>query len=396
MKKKINIALTYFLIAGIFGILLRFDRFSNLGIVYKNFLNTHSHIALLGWLYNLFLVYIQYDYYQDTNPRINKIFIASQFTFLGMLLSFPFVGYAPISIVFSTLYLFTSYWLIITLYQKKSQQPNITTKYLKVGGVFLFLSSLGPYALGYFMANKMQGSIGHHLSLYWFLHFLFNGYFTMVFLAMLSRKIQENYPQSPKIQKLIYNLFAWSTVPLYAQFITILHPANWVYLTSFVASSMQLYAFYLLSKPLTKIAQQQHAIKKLLFTLFTLSFFFKLLFQFFASLPFTYKFVAQSKPTLIIGFVHLVMLGMFTFFFLWYYRSKKSISQTPTSIASTLLLIAGVLLSELLLFSQAFSLYLFHQSIPLYPALLFYVSLPLPIGIAGLLYANLSKKFKPQ
>ncbi len=392
MKKKINIALSYFLIAGIFGILLRLDRFNNIGIVYKNFLNTHSHIALLGWLYNLFLVYIQYNYYQNNNPRINKIFIASQFTFLGMLFSFPFVGYAPISIVFSTLYLFTSYWLIITLFQKKSKQPTITSKYLKTGGVFLFLSSLGPYALGYFMANKMQGSIGHHLSLYWFLHFLFNGYFTMVFLAMLSGKIQEIHPQTEKTQNLIFNLFAWSTLPLYAQFITILHPANWVYITSFVASSLQLYAFYLLTRSLIKIARKQRAISKILFTLFTISFFLKLLFQFFASLPFTYTFVAQSKPTLIIGFVHLVMLGMFTFFFLWYYRAQKSISSTKTGNIFTLLLIAGVLLSELLLFSQAFSLYAFHQSIPHYFASLFSVSLLLPLGIAGLLYSNLTKK----
>ncbi len=396
MKKKINIALTYFLIAGIFGILLRFDRFSNLGIVYKNFLNTHSHIALLGWLYNLFLVYIQYDYYQDTNPRINKIFLASQVTFLGMLFSFPFVGYAPISIVFSTLYLFTSYWLIFTLFQKKGKQPSITSKYLKIGGVFLFLSSLGPYALGYFMANKMQGSIGHHLSLYWFLHFLFNGYFTMVFLAMLTNKVQNIHPQTEKTQKLIFNLFAWSTVPLYAQFITILHPANWVYIASFIASSMQLYAFYLLAKSLIKTARQQHTINKVLFVLFALSFFLKLLFQFFASLPITYKFVAQSKPTLIIGFVHLVMLGMFTFFFLWYYRIKNTFSQTPSSNISALLLVAGVLLSELLLFSQAFSLYIFHQSIPNYLAILFYVSLLIPLGIAGLLYANLQKKIRTE
>ncbi len=117
MKTKTIIAFAYLLIAATFGLLMRISIIEDLGINYKHFLHTHSHIALLGWLYNLAFIFITYYFFKSSIKKFNRIFWVSQITFLGMLFSFPFQGYAFWSITFSTLYLFASYWLIFEIFR---------------------------------------------------------------------------------------------------------------------------------------------------------------------------------------------------------------------------------------------------------------------------------------
>jgi len=366
-----------------------------LDFTYKNFLNTHSHIALLGWLYNLFLVFLANDFFKEKKKRFNQIFWITQFTFLGMLFSFPFVGYAPISIVFSTSYLFASYWLIVEIFKSKAP-PKLKYTYwmVKAGGFFLFLSSLGPYALGYFMSQKMQGSAGHHLSLYWFLHFLFNGFFFMIFLAMLIFKMNQHFTVSEKKQKQLFYLFSISTVPLYAQFALMVSASNVLYLLSFLASVMQVSGLYLFRVELLKLLRfNKSLIQKMLLGLVLLAFIFKLLFQIVASLPVVRDFVAVSKSTLIIGFIHLIMLGLFSLFFVWYYRSKNVFATTLTDKIGVWFFVCGVVFSEVLLFLQSFVLYFFKQMIPNYYHLLYMVS---SLMVVGLILMLVNQFIKPK
>ncbi len=354
-----------------------------LDFTYKNFLNTHSHIALLGWLYNLFLVFLANDFFVENKKKFNQIFWVTQCTFLGMLFSFPIVGYAPISIVFSTSYLFASYWLIVEIFRAKAPPQHIYTyKMIKAGGLFLFLSSLGPYALGYFMSQKMQGSAGHHLSLYWFLHFLFNGFFFMIFLAMLIFKMLQHFTISEKKQKQIFYLFGISIVPLYAQFALMVSTSTALYILSFLASSLQLIGLYLFRLELLMLlSYNKSTLQKVLLSIVYLAFGFKLCFQIIASLPFVRDFVATSKATLIIGFIHLVMLGLFSLFLVWYYRSKHISPRTLIEKTGVWLFIIGVVLSESLLFIQSFAIYFFKQMIPYYYHLLYIVSSFMVIGL---------------
>lgn len=383
LKTKTIIAFVYFLLAAVFGLLMRISFVENLGFNYKYFLHTHSHIALLGWLYNLALIFIEYYFFKGETKKFNRIFWVSQITFLGMLFSFPFQGYAFWSITFSTLYLFASYWLIIEIFRSSNKfKDKVEYKLLRMGGLFLFLSSIGPFALGAIMAKAMQDSIWYSLSIYWFLHFLFNGFFYTIFLSLLLHEVQKRVNISGKRIKWVYYLTVFSIIPLYAEFAIEVIPSNWVILLAFLSSSVQLVSILLIFKELRLfLFQVSNLINRSLLGLSLLALLLKVVFQLFASFPMLYQMVFNSKSTLVIGYLHMVMLGMFSLFFIWLLIEFKVIRLNLIFKLGIIIFLSGVLLSELVLFTQGAANYFWQYSLSNYYVLLYSVSALMPVGI---------------
>ena len=179
---------------------------------YKYLLHTHSHIALLGWLYNAALIVLQYFIFQKKKGVFNRIFWISQLTFVGMLFSFPFEGYGLFSITFSTLYLFCSYYLVYELFKhSKTLKSSYVARFIQWGGIYLVISSIGPFALGAIMANELKETIWYKLSIYLFIHFLYNGFFVFVVFAYLLNRF-ENLKNQGRIFHLM-NISASSLFP---------------------------------------------------------------------------------------------------------------------------------------------------------------------------------------
>ncbi len=364
-----------------------------LGYTYKHLLHTHSHIALLGWLYNLCLIFIGYYFLKDDAKKFNQIFWVSQLTFLGMLFSFPFQGYAFWSIGFSTLYLFASYWLIFELFKSTKGQREVENMLLRVGGVFLFLSSLGPFALGAIMAKEMQATVWYNLSIFWFLHFLFNGFFYAIFLALLINELKKNLSVSTLKIKWIYYLTLFSIVPLYAGFVLESVNSTWVFVLALLGSSAQFVSVLILLKEFRSYFMQIGCtLKKVLFGLAILALILKVLFQVVASFPLLNELVFNSKSTLIIGYLHIVMLGMFSLFFIWALLQQKIIEATKLFNWATWVFVLGIILSELVLFTQGVANYYWQYSLPNYYAILFSVSALMPLGITGMLASMVVNK----
>ena len=104
-KTQSFVALTYFLVASSLGIVLRLFPTISMNANYKFIVHTHSHIALLGWVYIglttlIFKLFIK----SEAKKKYSKIFVITQITILGMLFSFPITGYALFSIIFSKYY----------------------------------------------------------------------------------------------------------------------------------------------------------------------------------------------------------------------------------------------------------------------------------------------------
>lgn len=383
MKTKINISFAYFFIAAVFGLLMRASFTTDLGLNFKHLLHTHSHIALLGWLYNLSMIFIGYYFFKKREAKYNRIFWVSQITFLGMLFSFPFQGYAFWSITFSTLYLFASYWLIIEIYaSSKTSKKLIEHKLLRTGGFFLFLSSIGPFALGAIMAKDLQSSIWYGLSIYWFLHFLFNGFFYTVFLALLLTEVKKKVKISEKKIKWVYYLTVGSIIPLYAEFTIDSITSNWIIFLSIISSIAQVISVLLIGKELLLYINQIYSTtKKWLLSIPLIAWGLKIIFQLLLALPLLHKMVFNSKSTLIIGYLHLVMLGMFSLFFIWLLIETKVIQLNRLFKFGLFVFAAGVLLSEGLLFGQGLANYFWSYSLPTYYTSLYAVSSIMPTGI---------------
>ncbi len=190
IQNQVRIALLYFLIAASLGLLLRLWYVFDIDVNYKFIKHGHSHIALLGWVY-LCLTTIFYTLFIKQNDAIQRKyswgFIATQVTLVGMLLTFPIQGYAFLSITFSTLFLFASYWFTWFFFKniKEEIKAQSCFPYIKASLYYLVISSIGPWALGGIMATLGPTSIWYRLAIYFYLHFQYNGWMILAVLGIV-------------------------------------------------------------------------------------------------------------------------------------------------------------------------------------------------------------------
>ena len=116
-KKHVFVCLLNFFVAALLGLALRYFFVQPMGVNYRFLTHAHSHIAMLGWVYlMLFVLFVQY-FVPEKKPIYTKLFWITQFAVLGMLFSFPFQGYAAVSITFSTLHIFCSYYFAYLIFK---------------------------------------------------------------------------------------------------------------------------------------------------------------------------------------------------------------------------------------------------------------------------------------
>src|SRR5215472_3087683 len=113
-RKWLQISLFNLMLVASIGVILRYKiAFSLPFIDQKYLLNGHSHFAFAGWitqaLMTLLVACLSEQSGGNLFPKYRWLLIANLITAYGMLLTFPFVGYAFPSIVFSTLSIFVSY-----------------------------------------------------------------------------------------------------------------------------------------------------------------------------------------------------------------------------------------------------------------------------------------------
>lgn len=390
MKSKLTITLTFLFIAALFGWLLRLAAAGYISFNYKHFLHTHSHVALLGWVYNACLILTYESVLKKTETKTEKwLFGLTQISILGMLFSFPFQGYAFYSILFSTLYIFISYGLIVDVYKQTRRFLSTSNYYLKWGGFYLFLSSIGPFALGYFMAKDMGGTIWYPLSIYWFLHFLFNGFFLFTIFGYAAKKIESKTTQLKALKRAFYWMNS-SVLPLFALSVLWTNPNWYFYAIAGIGAILQIIALYELAAYRALFSIENKWAKRIL-QLALIAYGLKLIFQVMGAIPAVQTFINATTPFTVIGFIHLVMLGFFSLGLYGIFIKEKYLTINTAFKVGILLFIVGIIGSEILLFGQGLSAYFFQYALPNYSELLLWVSSLLPIGIGLSLFGLLPK-----
>ena len=353
LKQQIKIAFGYFFIVALLGVFMRMFHVADISFNYKNILHTHSHIALLGWVYTALttLIYKLFLSEKGKEKIFNKLFWSTQISIIGMMFSFPFTGYAFFSIVFSTLFLLNSYgflWLFLKHTSLEQKQLN-SYKLIRASLWLMALSSLGPWVLGIIMNTLGSASPWYRNSIYFFLHFQYNGWFIMALLGLFFVYLEKNRNSLVLLEiglfenegvfilvkkfKLFYNLF------IVGVFLTFFHSVLWMkpsilFNTLALLGSVFQFAAYIvllgsiqhfskrLKGLLSKIEIQLLKTVKLLFVL-------KLTFQIVGSFPVIVNLVSMHKD-LLIAYLHWVFLGIVSisiFFFLSVFKFF-SISKT--------------------------------------------------------------------
>lgn len=328
----------------------------------KYFLHAHSHFAFAGWithtLMSLMVAWISNKLGRECYKKYEWLIYANLVTAYGMLFSFIFQGYGLASIIFSTLSIFVAYTFAVIFWKdlNRVSQKHISRLWFKAALIFHIISSIGAFTLAYMFATKNQEQHFYLASIYFYLHFQYNGWFLFSCLGFAFSDIFLDVPVN--LAKRIFWIFALACIPNYLLSILWTPFPFFIYLIIVIAALIQFWGWIEIIK-IWKERQQSilksaHPIVKWILGLSFLAFSIKLFLQAGSTIPFLSKLAYGFRP-IIIGYLHLVLLGVISLFLIGYSVSKNYLRYGPTLKWGISIFTIGVFANELMLLIQSIS-----------------------------------------
>lgn len=307
-----RVALVFLAISACVGALLRYLSLHPVpGLDYAHLLHAHSHVAFLGWVFNAcFAIALACFGSRRGATGWLRLWAVLQIGVVGMLISYPTQGYGAISIAFSTLHMGATAVFAWWFWRSTPaiEQPAVRA-HLRVALLALVLSGLGPLALGPLAAADLRESPAYTLSIYFYLHAHYNGWFVF-FLQAVALQLAGSRVDETRARRAAHWL-AGGLVLTFAQSTLWLNPPGGVTLLAGIGGGLQLVgAAYLLAALRPAWSQLGTRALRWLVGIAVLSWGLKLLLQALAVIPDLaplafHRFVA-------IAFLHLVFLGVVT------------------------------------------------------------------------------------
>lgn len=391
-KKLIIVCLVNFLIAALLGLTLRFSYVQDIGINYRFLTHAHSHVAMLGWVYLMLYTLFVHYFTKHNKSFYNKLFWVTEIAVIGMLLSFPFQGYATISITFSTLHIFCSYFFAYRIWKDLYIKNHLIAFMVKTALTFMLLSTIGIWCLGPAVGLMGKASAFYQIAIQFFLHFQFNGWFLMGVLAILFHELK--IEPSKITNRLV-------TVIIIATILTLALPVQWftgitmLYFLNATGIILQIWALILFLKAIKNpyrviLANESSTVKWMYY--FALScFILKLVLQGITLFP-GFSETLINHTNFIIGFIHLTMLGTISGFLLAFILKAKDLETNKITSLGVYLFLIGFVLTEFLLTLQGSYFYFQIGFIKNYYLIIFTASIFLPLGITFIIYSFFKNK----
>ncbi len=396
MRRYTKIALLNLLLVAAIGVILRYKIAYSLPFIdQKHLLHAHSHFAFAGWItHALIILLLQYAAGQHNDGVLKKyqwIIYANLITAYGMLVSFFLEGYGLFSIAFSTSSIVVSYAFAVMYWKdlNKLPQKSISHWWMKAALVFNVLSSLGAISLALMMATKTIHQNWYIAAVYFFLHFQYNGWFFFACMGLGTAKLFTKVPVA--VQKKIFWLFAAACIPAYVLSALWLPIPSWSYAIVVLAAFSQAGGWLL---TVQHIKRQVPFIKTIvpanirwILLLSAAALTIKLILQLGSTIPSLSKLAFGFRP-IVIGYLHLILLGVISLFIIGFMMLQKSILCTRYAITAIKIFTAGIIINELFLMLQGIAAITFIQ-LPYINELLLGAALLL---LAGILMLNLSQR----
>lgn len=416
-KFWLKFSLINLLIVALLGLLMRYK----IGFEFpffnqKNLQHSHSHFAFAGWISHTLMVLMVgflekrvgrlFDSAQDDKKEIreegkgirltvyNKVFIANLICAYGMLVFFILQGYAAMSIVFSTASIIVAYvfgyqyWKDLKLVNSSSLSVN----WFKGAIFFNVISSLGTFALAYMMISKNIHQNEYLASIYYYLHFQYNGWFFFACMGFLVHFLDLKTTDSPLYQKVFW-LFFIACIPAYFLSTLWLDLPVWIYVLTVISAFLQVFAWFpflfIILKTKKDIFENYPYFLRYIILFVALAFTAKLLLQLGSTIPALSQMAFGFRP-IVIAYLHLVLLAVISLFLLFYiYVNHFFFIHKPIKFGITLFSI-GVFLNELLLAIQGIASFSY-TLIPLANELLFVIAAIMVLGIAITAFYSIKK-----
>jgi hypothetical protein len=399
-SKWARFALFNFLVLAAVGVLLRYKILFPLPIVdQKHLLHGHSHFAFAGWV--SLALYVAAIYILQPSAKLLKqlewLLVAQQMSSYGMLFTFPVTGYAAGSIAFSTISIFIGYafaWLVIKEILQR-RQPKPENKWLITGMLCNVVSSLGTFVLAYLMMTKNLRQDWYFGSVYFFLHFQYNGFFLFTIGAMLMQFVSKQMSVKDAITgNRFFKFLLIALVPAWFLSLMWMRIPAWMYYAAVAGALIQLaavgYFIQLIISLKTFFKQHLQTIVKWFWLAAGSAFAIKIILQAFSAIPQLNTYAFGVRP-IVIGFLHLVLLAFVSVFVMGYLLQQQFLHTAhPLAKKAAWLFLIAVLLNEALLMLQGV-VAMRYESIPYMNYYLLGTAVLLMGSLVGVFWGNVKK-----
>ncbi|MEY3397965.1 MAG: hypothetical protein RL220_559 [Bacteroidota bacterium] len=354
------IALCNLTVLALLGFLLRYKIAFSLPILdQKHLLHAHSHFAFSGWV-SLALMILQVFVVStrsgnDLFRRYRVIFWIQLVSCWGMLFSFVVQGYGAVSIAFSTLSILLSYYYSFMLWRdmRHGKGYRLSALCFKVALLSSALSTLGAFGLSLLMATHTANQHLYLAALYFFLHFQYNGWFIITLLGVAAFFIERSGHSSDRFRKHMWYIIA-ALGPSYFLSTLWMELPMTIYIMVVLSAIVQLLGWAgivkILLSELNLLRGLSPGLRNLI-VLVLLAFSVKVLLQAGSTIPSLSTLAFGFRP-IVIGYLHLVLLGVVTLGILSAFIGLAG-DDLPLRLRLGIhLFYAGVILNEFLLMLQ--------------------------------------------
>lgn len=361
----LKICVFNFFVVSVVGVMMRYNMaFSLPGFNHKFMQESHSHFAFYGWVSAGIFLFVT-KYLSENYPKINLkkyqyLMISNQIGSYGMLFTFLYGGYFWLSIVFSSIALFTgfAYFIFLLIDTKSNKNPEIM--WLKSGAFFATFSAIGIFGLAYFSSKKEEFDVLFRASTYFYLHYQYNGFFIFSCIGLLLISLKKlGIEIEEKLNKTIFYLLFFGCFLGYGLSILWIEMNPIFYGFFILISIVQLFGAILFLNCIRKtdLFNNQNFIQKLLISVFGFAFILKFLLQGLSAIPALGVF-AFININIVIAYLHLVLLMGISLFLIWKILQLVEIEFNKLLKFSILLLVFGIVCNEIVLaLSGIFSIF---------------------------------------
>src|SRR5690606_18554127 len=367
MRYKIDFWLKFSIVnlclVALLGMLMRYKiGFDFPFLVQKHLLHSHSHFAFAGWISHTLMVLMVYFMKNKTTaialPKYTWLIIANLVCSYGMLIFFIIQGYAFWSILFSTLSIFVSYFFAYYFIKDLKYIKGETSKNWYNGALFFYvISSFGTFFLAYTVASKDFMFNPYLASIYYYLHFQYNGWFLFACIGLLADYLKLNEAEN-KVFNTSYRWLFASTLVTYVLSVLWLKIPTWLYVITVIFSVIQLVVwlnmFLLISRKKGGILKQQPVFLQYFLKFAGLCLTLKFTFQLLSVIPSLSQFVFGVR-SIIIAYLHLILLAIFSLFLLYYIYANKFLTLNKSIKIGLIFFAIGIFLNEFILAIQGMS-----------------------------------------
>ncbi|MBX7202393.1 MAG: hypothetical protein K1X77_04920 [Bacteroidia bacterium] len=358
----IRIGLVNLCLVALMGTLMRYKiLFEFPWLNQGHLLHAHSHFAFAGWVGHSLLVMISswlarmrgWDFLKAT--LYQRLILINLICSYGLLVSFALFGYHPISNTFSIGAVITHGVFIYSFFRDSHGIKHPSLKWFRAAFWFYLLSCVGIMSLAYLMVYGPFSTKTYLFSIYFYLHFQYNGWFFFACMGLLTDWLVRNEPADLPRRKDGFLLFWITCIPTLLLSALWLDLPLWLLLIIALAAILQLIAFLQLWKRLVYSPAFKSAnvgkLMQVLCVLILLALAVKVLLQTGSTVP-KISEMAFGFRHIVIAYLHLVLLCIVSLFLLLYFRMEKIFPRTRSYIVAVAVFAILAYLNELTLAIQ--------------------------------------------